>query len=52
MSPGTEESARCRPSMWRDVAAVVLLVTGLTLGAIAALDWVGYSTFVLLTWVS
>jgi len=38
--------------VWRDVAAVVLLVTGLTLGAIAALDWVGYSTFVVLTWAS
>lgn len=39
--------------MWRDALAVVLLVTGLALGGVAALDWVGYSTFVFyLTWAS
>jgi hypothetical protein len=34
----------------RDGLTVVLLVSGVVLGAIAALDWVGYSLFVLSTW--
>jgi len=36
--------------LWRDGGTLVLLVTGLVLGAVAALDWIGYSTFVVLAW--
>jgi hypothetical protein len=36
--------------MTRDVITVALVLGGVTLGAIAALDWIGYSAFVFSSW--